>query len=472
MKKSLFLVGIFCLQACLSAAAQTLQFKVDWPEGTAGGYTVLGAEPPANRINASGTFTAHEGDKVRVVGSGFDASFSVLEGKIHFAHNEPPKKSTGIRIDATTNTVSFVTEKISAVRKNLPFPITLFGQALSASASPGGSGSETVDLKIARGKHTLAFGTTKVTFIVDDSGRINIENAVRGVTVDRMTISVEGQPYQVVTPSPNWKIAQSTAPQTKGNAAVYLLPGSYGFQDAGKGKLAFVVNDDGLLALSDVGPFAEVVSLADAGGAPVAKIMIPDGEAKMEARLQQNARDQAAHDKALAGSSAAAWKQDFSLVEHMKVYDFPEEQLAFPVTLPAGANASSLTLLAFTDTTVRAVPFQLKRTGDKTTLYLRSDLPRGATRLFRLVSGFEAAGVPAAIPVPPTVKSGASPHEAVLGNGRLTVAVAAGHQDFPGGKPLSQVPGTHSRGGAQRRAPCRDGHQLVRRAGIGQGGRH
>ena len=70
----------------------------------------------------------------------------------------------------------------------------------------------------------------------------------------------------------------------------------------------------------------------------------------------------------------------------------------------------------------------------------RTDLPRDATRLFRLVSGslpriFQRS--------PPSLQPCSPPptaHEAILGNGLLLVKVPAGHQDFAAGKPLAEVP--------------------------------
>ncbi len=444
MKIFLFLVGILSFElALLSAQADALQFKVEWPADALGSYSVIGAEPAANRINTSGAYTAQEGKTVRIVGSGFDSGFSVLDGKIHFQHNEPPKKTSGLRIDLKTNTVSFVTVKIELTVKNVSFPVTVDSLPITSppvtTATPENSAdnnSITTDLKVIYGKHVLACAGAKVNFSVDEKGFVSLENPGQGISVSSSTISIAGQPFQIVTATSGWKIGPSRAAGATGNGTVYLLAGDYTFQ-TGKMNAPFSVNSVGFLSLTKTGPFTEVISLPDATGTSVAKIMIPDGEAKMAARLQQQKIDQALHDKILPASAAATWKKDFTLVEKMKIYDFPEEQLSYPVELPADAKPESLKLLAFTDTTVRVVPFQISGG----TIYFRSDLPRGATRLFRLVSGFDTAGIPEAAPVPPTVQAGSSAQEAILGNGLLLVNVPAGHQDFAGGKPLSQVPG-------------------------------
>jgi len=438
---TLVLFVLFSL--CRMGLAQTvpaMSFNVNWPPDAFGSYSVVGAESAASRTTASGTFTAEEGKSVRIVGTGFDASFSVLEGKIHFQHNEPPKKTSGIRIDAKTNTVSFVTVKIGIAVKNVSFPVTMDSLPITATATPANSvdaGSGTTDLKVVYGKHSLACAGAKVNFNVDEKGFISLDNPGKSISVNDSIISIEGLPFQVATAASGWKIGPSRAAGATGNGAVYLLAGDYMFQ-ATKMSIPFSVNNDGLLSLSKTGPFTEVIALADTTGAPVAKIMIPDGETKMAARLQQEKTDQTQHDKILAASATAAWKKDFTLVEKMNIYDFPEEQLSYPVELPAGTKPDSLKLLAFTDTDVRVTPFQLSGAG---TIYFRSDLPRGATRLFRLVSGFDTKGIPEAAPVAPTVQAGASAQEAILGNGLLLVNVPTGHQNFPGGKPLSQVPG-------------------------------
>ena len=125
----------------------------------------------------------------------------------------------------------------------------------------------------------------------------------------------------------------------------------------------------------------------------------------------------------------------------MKVYDFPEEQLGFAVQIPAGINPENLQLLAFADSDVHVVPFQLSQDAKGgTTLFFRTDLPRGATRLVRLVSGFAAKDIPAITVQPPTVQATSRLHEAILGNGLLLVKVPAGHQDYATGMPLAQVP--------------------------------
>jgi len=55
-----------------------------------------------------------------------------------------------------------------------------------------------------------------------------------------------------------------------------------------------------------------------------------------------------------------------------------------------------LKLLAFTESSVRVIPFQLSlQNGDKKFRFA-ADLPKGAHRLFRFVSDFDAKEIPVA----------------------------------------------------------------------------
>lgn len=142
----------------------------------------------------------------------------------------------------------------------------------------------------------------------------------------------------------------------------------------------------------------------------------------------------------LTASAAAPWKQDFTLRDYMNVYDFPEEQLSYPVEIPAGITPRSLRLLAFTGNDAHVVPFQLSSGGKgKSILFLRTDLPQGATRIFRLVAGFDAKDIPVITMQPPALQATGNPQEAVLGNSLLLVKVPAGHQEYAGGKAFSQA---------------------------------
>lgn len=126
----------------------------------------------------------------------------------------------------------------------------------------------------------------------------------------------------------------------------------------------------------------------------------------------------------------------------MKIYDFPEEQLSYPVQLSAGVKPENLKLLAFTGTQAQMIPFQLSsQSGNGTTLYFRTDLPQGATRLFRLVSGFDPGDIPAVTVQPPVLRADSNSQDAIISNSLFLVKVpAVGHHDFTGGKPFSQVP--------------------------------
>ena len=152
---------------------------------------------------------------------------------------------------------------------------------------------------------------------------------------------------------------------------------------------------------------------------------------------EQAKTDQDLHDRVLAATANIPAKQDFTLRDKMKLIAFSEQQVHYPVALPAGADPASLQLLDFTDTTVRSIPFQLS--DDHSTIYFRTDLPIGATRLFRLVPGNVVGNI-----VP---KAGAAPltfaangDTALLGNGLISLKVPAGHHDFAGGQPFASTP--------------------------------
>ena len=379
---------------------------------------------------SSGTYMVDDGKTIRLVGSGFDFSFKSENGKITPSVPNLPK---GVQFDPSTNTFSFLTTGVHLEVKNFPFPISMDGTALTAASSEGYDGT----VKVVYGGHRLGYGRNLLAFSVDSTGAISAENPGLGVTASGLTLSIEGMPYQVVTEDKSWKISSWLSANSSGNATVYLLPGGYAFQSKGT-NVSFFINDQGWLALKQEGPYAEFIALTNAQGAPVGKIMIPDGETKYAARVRQEKADQALHDKVLATSAAVKEKQDFTLVEKMKVYDFPEDQLRYPVELPAEVKPEALKLLAFTDATVRVIPFQLSQDGK--TIFFRSDLPQGATRLFRLVTGFDTTGIPPFASQPVALQTTTNPQESVLGNNLLLVKVPAGHQDFPGGKPLAQVP--------------------------------
>ncbi|MBL7187726.1 MAG: hypothetical protein ISS70_15495 [Phycisphaerae bacterium] len=143
----------------------------------------------------------------------------------------------------------------------------------------------------------------------------------------------------------------------------------------------------------------------------------------------------------LTDSASAPWKQDFTLTDYMKVYDFPEEQVSFPVEIPAGIKPDGLKLLAFAGNDVHVIPFQLSKDAEGgTTLFFRTDLPQGATRLFRLVLGFASKNIPVVTIQPPVVQATTGPHEAIFGNSLLLVKVPIGQHDFTVSKLFSQVP--------------------------------
>ncbi len=200
----------------------------------------------------------------------------------------------------------------------------------------------------------------------------------------------------------------------------------------GKNRIGFDLDGDGYITLLD-----DIQGITSRGSI-ITLLGTPGREIQSAADPQQEKADQALHDRILAASEKAAWKKDFTLVEKMGLWDFSEQQVSYPLELPAEVKPDSLKLLAFTNTTVRIIPFQLSNAD--ATISFRTALPKGATRLFRLVSQFDAGDISESGPKPPTLQATSNPKEALLGNGLLFLKVPAGRQDFAGGKPLAQVP--------------------------------
>jgi hypothetical protein len=432
------LLSLVFLQSALTL--QAAQFTVDWPTDVQGNYNLPSLLPKPSTV--SGTYNIDDGKAVRLVGRGFDLTFVSKQGKLTFPQRGILNGATGVRFDPASNTFSFVTVEVKTVVKNCDVPINIDGiRPAAAAKTPAPDVVAQTSYKIVYGTHFLNAPLPRA-FNVDAHGVVTFQEQVPGIVAQGSTISVEGRPFQVVTTSTSWQIQRSTTAKNSGNATVNLVPGAYAFQGGGT-VVPFVINNDGLLSTQPGGPFVEFLNLADSADATqaAAKIMIPGGEAKYAARLAQEKVDQTLFDQVMAGSNSATWKDDIALTDVMKVYDFPEEQLSYSVEIPSEVKRESLKLLDFADHKVRLIPFQLS-TDEKgaTTLFFRSDLPKAGTRLFRLVSGFDPQGVSSSDSPSPTLQVTSTPQQAVLANDLLLIKVPAGHQDFAGGKPLSQVP--------------------------------
>jgi|GEM_PF-1494135 len=443
MKKLIVFACSFLWASNFLSAADT-PVTVTWSPDTAGSYQLFEATKPLlpKPATTSGTYPLADGTACRLVGPGFDVNFSVHNSKIVFSQSGVLNGATGLRLDKATNTFSFVSVPIQLDAKNCDVTVSLSG--IPSTQLPQGqvpTGPQT--LNVVYGHHTLYYGGMRIGLNVDAHGSVTTQDVIPGITLHGSTIAVEGKPLEVTTTLPSWSIHNTNLTRVNAPKAIYLLPGTnagYIF-NGGKANVPFFLNDDGLLSLQAEGPYTEVISIKDKDGAETAKIMIPDGETKMAARLKQEKNDLGLHDKILTASAKAAWKKDFDLVEYMKIYAFPEEQLTYPIELPADVKPENLKLLAFTETAVHIIPFQLgaDEKGNRT-ISFRAELPQGAKRTFRLVSGFDTAGIPTTSITAPTLQAGTDAHEAALSNDRLIVKIPAGRQDFAGGKPLSQVP--------------------------------
>jgi hypothetical protein len=421
------------------SATHAADLTITWPPDAEGSYLLLETGKPmqGKPVQTSGAYPVEDGHGYRLVGTGFDVNFTVNNGKVRFLQQGATNGATGIRFDAATNTFSFVTLKLQLDIKDCDVNVILGGVPPKA---PGAAPAGPQVYNLVYGHQTLAFGGVRLGFTFDAKGQIIFQDSSAGISVNGSTITVQGVPLLVSTKATNWGVHGTSKMHVSGDSPLFLLPGAnagYIFQ-GGNANVPFFVNNDGMLSLDASGPYAEVISIKDSTGSEVAKMMIPGGDAKQAARLAKAGVDTAQRDKVLAASASAAWKQDFTLVDSMKIYDYPEEQLNYPVEIPANVPAAGLKLLAFTPTQVQVIPFQLSP-GENggTTLSFRTELPQGETRIFRLVSGFDTSGIAEVTMKAPLFTSG--PEESLLTNDRLMVSVPAGHQEFAGGEPLDKA---------------------------------
>jgi len=431
--KKIAVLGLFYFMVLFQAHG--VQVTIDWPHDALGNYSLPGITPKP--MMEKGTYEIPEGANARLSGDGFSTNFTVKYGKVQFPLSTGSvPDSTGVRFDPATNTFSFITVDIHVVKKNYDGDVSV-----DAAAGPKSPPSPDGTYKVVYGVHTL-YGPERLDFRVDSHDVILLMQTMTGVTSRGLTIFVEGLPLEVTpTGAVPWTIVPGLPAGTKtGNATVYLVPNErgYAFQSTAA-HAPFFLNQEGLLSLQKEGPYAEFVSLPDG-----TKIGVPGGEAKYEARLKQEQADSDLRQKVLTASAAAAWKKDFNLVEKMKLCDFPEEQLSYPVDLPAGVDPKELKLLEFTEKWVREIPFQLSPPGNAATartIYFRSDLPLGGSRLFRLMRNYGTAGIRSLAPQAPALRPSSDPADSVIfNNGLLSVKAPSGHHDFSPAMPLAQVP--------------------------------
>ena len=429
---ALFALFVLLGLAGFAVPARAVLITVVWPAGTLGDYSIPGIASKSTMARVS--YEVPEGTTTRLVGAGFSRNFSIADGKLTFpVRTDSSDDSTGVHFDPATNTFSFDTVDIHVSKQGYEGDISIDAQG--GAVPPDGS------CKVVYGVHTLSC-PDEIDFSVDRQGVVLLLNSRVGVTARGSTLTIAGVPVEIapVNNAP-WTITpgQPTAAKT-GKATVRLVPAEGGYTFKSTTTAAFFLNDDGLLAKKKEGPYHEFITLFDG-----TTIGMPEGQAKYQARIKQEETDIDLHEKILAASTAATtWKLDFNLVEKLKLCDFPEEELSYPIVLPPNVDPKDLKLLEFTDKWVREVPLQatwIKGSTSPSTIYFRSDLPVGGSRLFRLIEKFEMAGIPSLAPQPPVLQPVTDDaNGAMLTNGLLSVKMPAGHHDFAPPKPLNQLP--------------------------------
>jgi hypothetical protein len=405
VKLPLLILAGFLMQAS-PGSAQTVPVTIQWPEGAGQTYSIRGITPQP--MAQSGTYQVPDGRHLMIVTTGCEVAFDTLHGKVKipFAFFQA---DTGVRFDPKTSTFTFLTREVRVDLKD-------FDEAIAIDSPEKKLTAGVTSWKLVPGIHTLVYGTNKVPFNFTADGFVTMQAAVSGITSRYNTITIRGMP------------------EILAGSAMHLLPGQYRLP-LGPG-VSFAVDDRGWLGASLEGPFAETLALEDRSGNARGVIMIPDGDKLQAQRLQQEKADQALRDRILAATEKVSWKQDFTLRDKMKIWDWSEQQVHYPVALPAGTDPAGLQLLAFTEQTVRAIPFQLS--DDRTTLYFRTELPSGATRLFRLLP---ARDIGETVPKSgaATLTYEAADNTALISNGLLTLKVPVGHHDFPDSRPFAKV---------------------------------
>ena len=148
---------------------------------------------------------------------------------------------------------------------------------------------------------------------------------------------------------------------------------------------------------------------------------------------------------ALHSAYAKDWHKDFALRDYMRIYDFPSEQLSYPVTFPAKTiRLGELRLEAQHTSPPQPIVFQLSQVNAEdgflksATISFRSDLPKGSSRLFRL---YHTPGKQNKIQQNEgTSLLPAGRGVAILSANRLRVKVPAGNHFFPQPQPVTEMP--------------------------------
>ncbi|CAN5821921.1 hypothetical protein BH09VER1_BH09VER1_47190 [soil metagenome] len=435
-----FLRPIF-LAAALLVPSWTLALPVtfNWPPGTLESYKVHGLTDQP--IAETRTFDIPEHQTVRVTGPGFDFSFVVDKNAVTFP-TALLKDKMGVRFDRKTNSFSFIPVEVTLDIKDCDVPVGL--QNIPSSDTDGAAKQDTHSYKVIFGKHQLKFPGALVPFFVDEHGVVTLSRKLDGLTARESVISIRGIPLTITAKDPGWLITRVTQVASVASGTVCLLPNDtgYSFQVGGGQRITvpFFLSADGLLSAQKEGPFEEFTILKDKDGNDVAHAAIPNGEALYQARIHLEKAERETYDTTISTTDAARWKKNFPLRDSMQFYNFADQQISYPLELPADVTPTDLTLLAFVDGTVRSIPFQISA-GDKgNTLSFRADLPRGGNRLYRLVAGFDSKSVPSAQLEAPKLEPSKPSTEAHLQNGRISLTVPAGHQSFPGGEILAKVP--------------------------------
>ncbi|MDQ3621878.1 MAG: hypothetical protein M3463_05215, partial [Verrucomicrobiota bacterium] len=373
--------------------------------------------------------------------------FVVLGGEI----KATPDPAVGIRFDRGTNTFHFDTTTLQVVFNGFAMPV----QIVNAGGKLNAEGKTGAAVKVVPSEYRLNYtsGTAKV--LAGREGRVSLAEPAPGLTTDGSKVVLAPREFQFEPGAAGfeWQIVrgQEGAQTTAGTRK--LLPGKYEVSvrpPRGKARrVPFHVTNDFRLGLQPGGPFLELLALGESGASTAGEtaalaISIPDGRALMQARLEKEAAEKRAHDVFVAASETAPWKRDFTFTDYLQLYDFPEELLSYSLEFPPGkVRAAGLQLTALHGQRAQAAPFQLTEVQEhdgflqRAVLHFRSDLPKTATRHFRLTSAAPPAGMAPVTRVEVAERQGEA---AVLRSSRLRVKVPAGRRELSPPLPLSALP--------------------------------
>ena len=98
MKRVPFALLPCVLFAALASPASALQITVQWPPQTHGSYRIIDDAHAFAATNETGTYPAG-GKSVRLVGSGFDLSLGIDDGKVVIPKPGLPLETVEVRFD-------------------------------------------------------------------------------------------------------------------------------------------------------------------------------------------------------------------------------------------------------------------------------------------------------------------------------------------------------------------------------------